>query len=318
MRYISFLLLFYSYQSFSQTDRYALTQKDTLITCSLTERSTLVGPFSDTHSADFENLVAAVMEASPFPSYPYSIYRTEDSGYMRLGCHTYDELEYRTFVFYNLDSVSGFNLKARTRFGAMALIAHEVGHHVFHHFMKWPQKNIRYQELQADYFAGWMLAKFNVPKNEVTNGIAVIATGKESISAYPVKEDRIAATLLGFEAGNNKREKGPLAALENGEALDIGWLKRWSRTASSTEGNEPLSEGVFASAQFTLDKNGQLIYTTGDKHFVIARIMPSKETRYRYMLFDNTFGYWWIARDGTIRNADESKVMGQVDLDVMD
>jgi hypothetical protein len=317
-RYFVLLFVLCSYvSSFSQTDHYTLTQKDTLITCTLTERSTIAGPFSDARSADFENLVAAVMNASPFPSYPYSIYRTKDSGYIRLGCHTYDESEYHTFVLYNLDSLSVFNLKTRTRFGTMALVAHEVGHHALNHFMRGLPKSILHQELQADYFAGWLLAKFNVPKSEVINGVAIIAVEQKTAPAYPTKQDRIAATLLGFEAGSLPPEKGPLALLENGEILNVTWLSKWSRLTTKSGTNEPVSEGIFTSTHFTLDKSGQLVYSVGAMNYVIACIMPSKDTRYRYMLFDNTFGYWWIAGDGTIKNADESKVMGHVDLDIL-
>lgn len=315
MRYIVLLCLFYSLTSLAQNERYKLTEKDTLVTCSFIDRSSVHGPFSDTHSADFENLAKAVFKASPFPEYPYSIFRTKESMAVRLGCHSYDELEYHTFLLYNVDSAMEFNLKAKTRFGLMSILAHEVGHHAFNHFMPWPEKNIVIQELQADYFAGWLLAKLQVPQADITKGVRILSEENKN-SRYPHEKDRANATMLGYTIATTAGA-GPLEVLERGEPITEAWLKKWSRGITPSTERTDVTESVFANVHLEFDNLGQLIYKHKDKYFVLARVMPSKNTRYAFLLFDNQFNYWWIGKDGSITDAKEEKVLGVVNLSIL-
>lgn len=309
------LCLLFASPCMAQNNRYKLTEKDTVITCTLTNRSVLTGPFVDVRSADFDNLVAAVFKASPFPSYPYTILRTTDPHPIRLGCHTYDELEYHTFLLYNLDSAMDFNLKAKSRYGLMSILAHEVGHHAFHHFLQWPDKNIKTQELQADYFAGWLLAKLNVPLSDLTKGLEVVAENRASEN-YPSVNERKTATLLGYTLFTNENI-GPLATLETGGTLSTEWLTKWCRTADTPAHGAPLTETIFTGLTLELDSFGQLLYSSGGKHYIVGRAMPSKDPRYAYLLFDNQFNYWWIEKDGTIKDEKTEKKVGTVNLSVL-
>jgi hypothetical protein len=299
----------------AQNNRYKLTEKDTVLTCALTSRSILPGPFSDVRSADFDNLVAAVFNASPFPSYPYTILRTKDPHPIRLGCHTYDELEFHTFVLYNLDSAMDFNLKAKSKYGLMSILAHEVGHHAFHHFLQWPDKNIPMQELQADYFAGWLLAKLNVPQSDITKGLVVVAEEKAK-EDYPSLKERSAATRLGYTVANSG-STGPLATLETGGTLSAEWLTKWCRTTEASASSVSLAEIIFTGVVLELDTFGQLIYSVNNKRYVIGRAMPSKDPRFAYLLFDNQFNYWWIEKDGTIKDEKAEIKVASVNLSIL-
>lgn len=318
MRSCLSLCLFFSVLTplFAQSDRYKLTEKDTVITCALTNRSTVAGPFTDGHSADFENLVTSVFKASPFPPQPYTVLKMKGEGDLRIGKHTYDDLDYHTFLLYNIDSVAQFNYKARTKYGLMAVLAHEAGHHALHHFMPKLKKSIMHQELQADYFAGWLLAKFGVPQADVAKGIAAVSDA--SAANYPVTKDRVSATQLGFTVGSLPRETSPLVMLETGKTVSADWLKKWSRIVPTSEGAS-LQDHTFAKdvPELILDGQGQLIYADKGKNFVIARAVPSKDQRFGYILFDNQFNYWWIMKDGSITTADQSKTLAQVNTGVL-
>lgn len=309
------LCLLFASSSLAQTNRYKLTEKDTIITCAFTNRSTLPGPFSDLRSADFDNLVTAVFKASPFPPYPYTILRTKDPSPIRLGCHTYDELEYHTFLLYNLDSAMDINLKAKSRYGLMSLLAHEVGHHAFHHFLQWPHKSIETQELQADYFAGWLLAKLKVPQSDLTKGLTALA-GDTQPQNYPSLNKRMDATRLGYTIANSKGV-GPLAALKNGDGLSTEWLTKWCRTAGASASTAELTETIFSGVALELDNFGQLIYTNKDKRFIIGRVIPSKDPQFAYLLFDNQFNYWWIEKDGTIKDEKAEIKIASINLSVL-
>lgn len=315
IRYVLMACLLISSTGMAQVDQYKPTEKDTLITCTITSRSRVSGPFADTHAADFEKLVAAVFEASPFPAYEVKLFRANDPEMIRVGRHLYDELEYRTFMTYNLDSAMNFNLKAKTRYGLMSVLAHEAGHHALNHFMPWPNPNIATQELQADYFAGWLLAKLNVPKEDITKGIVAINREGAGSAGYPPVKDRLNATLLGY-AVSTASGAAPLALLTEDAAPAEDWLKKWSRKSGPSGRHYPLTETTFSQA-VELDERGQLLYSTNNATYVIARAMPSKDKRYAYCLFDNQFNTWWIERDGTVRTADGEKTLAHVNLDVL-
>lgn len=299
----------------AQHNRYKLTEKDTLTTCALTNRGILPGPFSEVQSADFENLVAAVFKTSPFPSYPYTILRTKDPSALRLGCHTYDELEYHTFLLYNPDSAMDINVKAKSRYALMALLAHEVGHHAFHHFLQWPNKSIETQELQADYFAGWILAKLNVPQSDLTKGLTALARDNVTEN-YPSLKERIDATRLGYTMANSEGT-GPLVVLENGGSLSTEWLSKWCRITGVSASGVELTETVFTGTALELDSIGQLIYTMNDKRYIIGRAMPSKDPHFAYLLFDNQFNYWWIEKDGTVKDKKAETKVASVNLSLL-
>lgn len=318
MRYLALILfLATGVTSFSQNQRPKLTDKDTLISCGLTDRLDVSGPFHESQSTDFEKLVEGVFNASKFPQQPYTLYRMESPGYVRLGKHKYDEIEHHTFVLYNHDSIVDFNIKSRSRYGLIAILAHEVGHHSFNHFLKAPGTTVRIQELQADFFAGWIMASLNVPKEEIGKGITRVAASASN-TQYPVLKDRLAAISLGYQAGTNSQSVGPLAVLASKSSLDPAWLKKWSRVIPTSPQFAVLSDGIFngSGEQFILDNAGQLIYRASGKNYVIGRAVPSKDRNYKYILFDNHFNTWLVDRDGIIKT-NEGKTIGQVNIGIM-
>jgi hypothetical protein len=316
MKFASLLLALATLTTFGQSSNYKLTAKDTILTCALTHRSTVAGPFSDEHTADFVTLVKSVFSASPFPAEPYTLLKTKAAGDLRLGKHTYDDLDFHSFLLYNVDSVSQINYKARSRYALIAILAHQAGHHSLHHFMPALQNPVTNQELQADYFSGWLMAKLNVPKPEITKALRLIA--QETNSAYPKPEQRIKATELGYALGNLPREEGPLALLQNQKVISEKWLAQWARIAPVVDG-AALVENTFAKGvpELILDSAGLLHYKAGTKNYVIARAIRSKDQRYGYLLFDNQFNFWYVQKDGTVLSADESKTLAQVNVAVL-
>jgi hypothetical protein len=197
----------------------------------------------------------------------------------------------------------------------MSLLAHQVGHHAFHHFLQWPTESIEMQELQADYFAGWLLAKLNVPKADLTKGLAAQA-GDTLTTNYPSLEERVTATRLGYTMANSENA-GALLVLENKGILSVEWLSKWCRTTEATASTVELTETIFTGVTLVLDSFGQLIHSVHNKHYIIGRVMPSKDPRFAYLLFDNQFNYWWIEKDGTIRDKKVSTKVAAVNLNIL-
>lgn len=310
MRILIILVLLISQTALAQK-KYQLTSKDTLITYSISQRNSVTGPMHENHATELENLVETVFKALPFPAQPYTLFRSTSSEAMQIGKHSYDEIEYHTFLLYNLDSASLLNLKARTKFGTLALAAHMAGHHGFNHLMPWLDNNASLKILRSDYMAGWLLARFNANESELTKTLEAMLAEQTPQKDFPALQARSNALKLGYNIAK-ENPASPLKNIENNQGLDKTWERKWSRSV-------PVPATVIALdastvGKLNLDMKGQLLLEKDGKHLVIARAMPSKDTRYAYVLYDNTFHYWFIGKDGSVTTNDGARVLGNFNI----
>lgn len=310
MRILIILVLLISQTALAQK-KYQLTSKDTLITYSISQRNSVTGPMHENHATELENLVETVFKALPFPAQPYTLFRSTSSEVMQIGKHSYDEIEYHTFLLYNLDSASLLNLKARTKFGTLALAAHMAGHHGFNHLMPWLDNNASLKILRSDYMAGWLLAQFNASESELTKTLDAMLAGQTPQKDFPALQARSNALKLGYSIAK-ENPASPLKNIENNQDLDKTWERKWSRSV-------PVPATVIALdastvGKLNIDMKGQLLLEKDGKHLVIARAMPSKDTRYAYILYDNTFHYWLIGKDGNVSTHDGARVLGNFNI----
>jgi hypothetical protein len=311
MRILIPLALLISQVVLAQNKSYQLTSKDTLITYSISQRNSVTGPMHENHATELENLVETVFKALPFPAQPYTLFRSNSSEAMQIGKHSYDDIEYHTFLLYNLDSASLLNLKARTRFGTLALSAHMAGHHGFNHLMPWLDNNSSLKILRSDYMAGWLLAKFNASESELTKTLEAMLAGQVPEKAFPSLQERSKALKLGYTMAK-QNPASPLKSIENNLGLDKTWERQWSRSVEAPATVIALDASTVG--KLNLDNKGQLLLEKGGKNIVIARAMPSKDTRYAYVLYDNTFHYWLIGKDGTVSTGDGARELGNFNI----
>lgn len=311
MRILLPLVLLISQVAPAQSKKYQLSNKDTLVTYGISKVSSITGPMQENHAAELETLIETVFNAIPFPAQPFTLFRGNSSETMQIGKHSYDEIEFHTFLIYNLDSASLLNLKARTRFGTLALAAHMAGHHGFNNFMPWLDDNSHLKILRSDYMAGWLLAKFKASESEATKTLEALLSEQAPSRGYPTKEERLQALLLGYKLAQ-QNIKGPLQSIENKEALHEVWEKKWSRSIEAPATTIDLDASKVG--KLSLDFKGQLVLEKEGKHVVIARAMPSKDTRYAYLLYDNTFHYWLVGKDGSVSTADGASILGNFNI----
>ena len=101
---------------------------------------------------------------------------------------------------------------------SLTILAHEVGHHINGHALDLTMyaggvveaKSLaarRKQELEADEFAGFIMAKLGAPLNQVESGIALFSSDKDdTYSTHPSKSKRLNAVRKGYnKAGGTSR-----------------------------------------------------------------------------------------------------------------
>ena len=108
-------------------------------------------------------------------------------------------------------------INSRTNdWASLAILAHEVGHHINGHTLDLTMyaggvveakslADIRKQELEADEFAAFIMAKLGAPLNQVESAISLISNDKDdTYSANPSRGKRLKAVRIGYNnAGGN-------------------------------------------------------------------------------------------------------------------
>lgn len=109
----------------------------------------------------------------------------------------------RRVIIYNsgfMDTVAG---KAGTRWAYTAVLAHELGHHLNFHVSAKSTSDSWHQELEADYFAGFALAKMGATLDEAKSAMRTLEKlyGPNGSATHPAPNLRLAEIEKGYRDG---------------------------------------------------------------------------------------------------------------------
>jgi hypothetical protein len=107
-------------------------------------------------------------------------------------------LKHKRYIFYNPEFISWINKATNDKWAAIALLAHEIGHHLNGHTLK-KRGNSQLPELEADEFAGFVLHKLGASLEQSKYIMYYIAKAQAS-KTHPARADR----MLAIETGWNK------------------------------------------------------------------------------------------------------------------
>ncbi|MDB0069619.1 tetratricopeptide repeat protein, partial [Flavobacteriaceae bacterium] len=115
------------------------------------------------------------------------------------------------YIFYDRDFMNTLN--EGNDEGNLFILAHEVGHHINGHTVDWllydtasksTLSNRRKQELEADEFAGFILAKLGGSLSSINKVLVKISNNSDdSFSTHPSRDKRILAAIKGFNKDSN-------------------------------------------------------------------------------------------------------------------
>jgi len=99
------------------------------------------------------------------------------------------------YILYNQEFMERIKVETKTNFAEMAVLAHEIGHHLNGHTLN-NGTNRQDIELEADKFAGFILYKLKASIEEANKAYSNLPI--ESTSTHPPKADRLAALSSGW------------------------------------------------------------------------------------------------------------------------
>ena len=128
------------------------------------------------------------------------------------------------YIFYDRDFMSSLN--SGDNWQNLFILAHEVGHHINGHSLDLvlyaaevvePKSlaNKRKQELEADEFAGFIIAKLGGSLSEANQVIQRISSSKDdTYSTHPARSKRLKAVSKGYNNANNNKAPSDLISHE--------------------------------------------------------------------------------------------------------
>ena len=104
-------------------------------------------------------------------------------------------------IVYDAGFMKRVNGITKTDWGAMSVLAHEIGHHLQGHTLKQsgsdPQK-----ELEADEFSGFVMYQMGASLKEAQSAIFMLTTDQD-YGTHPPRRKRLAAIAKGYNAATD-------------------------------------------------------------------------------------------------------------------
>ena len=108
----------------------------------------------------------------------------------------------KRIIYYNQEFIEKMNDATNTDYTELAILAHEIGHHLSGHTIAEP-KNRHEEELEADKFAGFILHQLGASIETAKNVFSY--SPEEGSQTHPPKVARIAAITSGWYDSKRKR-----------------------------------------------------------------------------------------------------------------
>lgn len=115
----------------------------------------------------------------------------------------------KRYILYNPEYISWINSVTKDKWAAIALLAHEVGHHLNGHTIRRSGSKPKL-ELEADEFAGFVLNKLGATLEQSQEVMKHIATIKAS-KTHPARTSRMMAIQKGWNKAAHPEESAVTA-----------------------------------------------------------------------------------------------------------
>lgn len=106
------------------------------------------------------------------------------------------------YIIYNGAFMADVQAATKTDWGAISILAHEVGHHLNGHTLD-DQGSRPDTELEADEFSGFILQQMGASLSEALIAVRTL-TSEEGSDTHPPRNERIAAVKKGWKKGEAK------------------------------------------------------------------------------------------------------------------
>jgi hypothetical protein len=117
---------------------------------------------------------------------------------------------HKRYILYNPEFISWLNNATKDKWAVIALLAHEIGHHLNGHTLK--KRGNSLLELEADEFAGFVLNKLGASLEQSQRVMNYIAKAQQS-ETHPARKERMLAIKKGWDKAMGTAADNQLALI---------------------------------------------------------------------------------------------------------
>ncbi|HVK97483.1 MAG TPA: hypothetical protein VM368_06690 [Flavisolibacter sp.] len=202
----------------------------------------------------------------------------------------------KRYILYNSKFFEDLTKKTGTRWAAISVLAHEVGHHLNGHTVG-SSGNSQQLELDADEFSGYVLRKMGATVAEAQAAMKTIA-GASASRTHPGQYDRLVAIENGWNRADDqlagrktttRHTQTPPPSVRTNTSVA-------SRTPVRTPVSSTTSSKVLGKVVFNADPN-TVFYVTSQMNLVkvrnnqvsvIGKLAKINSANYPYVIYDNS------------------------------
>jgi len=204
----------------------------------------------------------------------------------------------KRYILYNPGFISKLTRVTGTKWAAISVLAHEIGHHQSGHTMKGSQLA---SELQADEFSGFVLYKMGASLSEAQAAMKVIGN-ERATSTHPAVDTRLASIAKGWRNAGGQ--------VTNTDIAKTSPQQRNTYPGPNSGRSVLANRNILANVRFNADPNNNYYVTTqynivkisNDKLYMVAKLAKLNSNQYTYMMYDENNTRFFVTARGNIVN----------------
>ena len=204
----------------------------------------------------------------------------------------------KRYILYNPGFISKLTRVTGTKWAAISVLAHEIGHHQSGHTMKGSQLA---SELQADEFSGFVLYKMGASLSEAQAAMKVIGN-ERATSTHPAVDTRLASIAKGWRNAGGQ--------VTNTDIAKTSPQQRNTYPGPNSGRSVLANRNILANVRFNADPNNNYYVTTqynivkisNDKLYMVGKLAKLNSTQYPYMMYDENNTRFYVTARGNIVN----------------
>ncbi len=214
------------------------------------------------------------------------------------------------FILYNPKFIDAINQAAKTQWASIAILAHEIGHHLNGHTLlgMGSRPDI---ELEADQFSGFVLRKMGASLGEAQLSMNIVASRYAS-KTHPGKSARLASIENGWNKADaqvngtvyrekpvvEERRPNPVPVNTNRYVLNEKYILYTLKLNQDAE-------------DYYITTGNNFVTIRGNQLVVLGKAVATKSSSYPIAITTSGKATLFISRNGTIVN-NRSAVVGRV------
>jgi hypothetical protein len=250
-------------------------------------------------SEDAQNAIAAIMDVVGLEAN----FEVKQAAIPNAAAIIYNNKRY---ILFNPNFISRINSASGDKWAAMAILAHEIGHHLDGHTLEGNGSHPE-TELQADEFSGFVLRKMGATKEQAQSAIRILPNSG-STATHPAKDSR----LISIDNGWTKADAQLTGKQFTAKAITAPAAAQTSANITGAIDPASVNFNVYFDSdrknKFFITKDNKLITIKENELLILGIMTKTQDDDYPLMIRIEPDDYFLISRTGNIMTKEGKKI----------